>query len=137
VFKITRKVEYALIALKHIRTKAQGELSSAKEITERYATPFDMTAKVMQILAQKGVLKSIQGAHGGYVLTRDLSEISLFDFVEMMEGSIGIAKCLHNTETNCELMKTCNIASPLNYLNDKLIGFYKAMSLANILERTA
>ena len=137
MFKITRKIEYGLIALKHIKTKGQSELTTAKEITDRYFTPFDVTAKVMQILAQKGVLRSVQGAHGGYVLTKDLGEISLYDFVEMVEGSMGIAKCLHGEGPACDLSSTCNIASPLTYLNQKIISFYKDLSLANILERSA
>ena len=65
--KINRKLEYALIGLKHMRAKAPGELTSVKELATAYGVPFDAASRVMQILAQNGVLISEQGAHGGYM----------------------------------------------------------------------
>ena len=79
--KINRKVEYALIALKHMRGKAPGELTSAKEISSIYGSPFDVTARVMQVLTQKNILRSEQGAHGGYQITKDLNRVSVYDLM--------------------------------------------------------
>lgn len=134
--KINRKVEYALIALKHMRAKAPGELTTAKELSSIYGSPFDVTSRVLQVLAQKGVLKSEQGAHGGYQITRDLSRVSLYQLVEMILGPILVAKCLHQDdgEVGCEIRGTCNIVSPVQTLNRKLADFYRGLSVAELLE---
>lgn len=133
--KINRKVEYALIGLKHMRGKQPGELTTIKEISSLYGCPFDATSRVMQILAQRGILRSEQGAHGGYQITKDLNRVSLHDVVEMIMGPIGMAKCLHgDAESACEIRETCNIVSPVTILNRKLAEFYKGVTIAEILD---
>ena len=131
--RINRKVEYALMALKHMRAKAPGELTTAKEVSELFGSPFDATARALQMLAQKGVLRSEQGAHGGYQITRDLGRVSLHDLMEMLLGPLGVARCLNESEVPCEIRGTCNIVSPMQALNRKLSEFYRALSVAELL----
>jgi len=134
MFKVNRKIEYALIALKHMHQKHPGELSTAKEISKIYKTPFDATSRVMQLMAQKGLLKSEQGAHGGYQILKDLSKISFLDLVEIIEGSIHMVNCLYEDESHCDLTPTCNIISPITWLNERLKDFYKNLSIRELLE---
>src|SRR6476620_12741582 len=100
--KINRKVEYALMALKHMRAKTPGELTSAKEICDLYGAPFDGMSRVLQILGQNGILKSEQGAQGGYQITRDLTKVSLQEIIEAISGKIEIAKCLSGAADACD-----------------------------------
>jgi len=136
--KINRKLEYALMALKHMSGKIPGELTSAKEVSDSYHTPFDATARVMQQMAQKGgILRAEYGVNGGYQITKDLAKISIHDLVEIIEGPTALVKCLHK-EAPCEIQGTCNIVSPITNLNQKLTEFYKGVSLKELLvERTA
>lgn len=131
--KINRKLEYALMALKHMSHKVPGELTTAKEVVDETGCPFDATARVLQVLAQKGLLKSEQGAHGGYLIVRDLSKVSFHELTEMILGPLGIVKCLHG-EDQCELIDRCNILSPVGLLNRKLMEFYKTLSVAELLK---
>ena len=68
--------------------KAQGQLTSAKELCEIYSTPFDPTSRVLQIMTQKEILNAVQGAHGGYQIIGDLSRISLRTLSDMIAGPI-------------------------------------------------
>ena len=132
--KINRKVEYALIGLKHMRAKQPGELTSVKEIASLYGCPFEATSKVMQTLAGRGLIRSEQGAHGGYQLVRDLNRVSLYEIMEMVVGPVEIAKCLHESDNSCDLKNTCNLVSPITTLNRRLVEFYKSLSVGEILE---
>ena len=132
--KINRKVEYALMALRHMLVKTPGELTSAKEVSDLFATPFDVTARVLQVMAQKEILKSVQGAHGGYLITRDLTRLSLFELMELLLGPVAVAKCLHEAE-GCEMLHACNIVTPMQNLNRRLIDFYKGMTVAELLQQ--
>ncbi|WP_413585995.1 RrF2 family transcriptional regulator [Bdellovibrio sp. HCB274] len=136
--KINRKLEYALMALKYMSQKIPGELTSAKEVSDAFNTPFDATARVMQQMAQKGgFLRAEYGANGGYQITKDLAKVSIHDLVEVIEGPTALVKCLHK-EAPCEIQGTCNIVSPITTLNNKLTDFYKSVSLKDLLvERTA
>ena len=138
--KINRKLEYALIGLKHMRAKAPGELTSVKELATAYGCPFDATSRVMQILAQSGVLISEQGAHGGYMIGRDLTRVSFQDLSEILLGKIAIARCLSDhpsEESACDMRGSCNIVTPVQILNRKLTEFYRGLSVADLLETRA
>ena len=134
MFKISRKVEYALIVLQHLSHQPQGQLTTVKEVCDKYRAPFEVVAKVMQQLSNKKILKSEQGAHGGYLVQCDLSKFSFFDLVEIIEGPVGLVKCLHNEKApQCELFSNCNIVSPLSFLNERLIQFYQDLTLTDLL----
>ena len=98
MIKLSRKMEYSLVALKHMAGKIPGELTSAKEISEKYHTPFDVTARAMQALASCGLLKSEQGSLGGYSIAKDLSRVTFYDLLEVVEGPTQIVKCLQKDE---------------------------------------
>lgn len=134
--KINRKLEYALMALKYMSKKIPGELTTAKEVSDSFRTPFDATARVMQQMAQKGgILRSEYGASGGYQITKDLAKVSIQDLIDIIEGPTALVKCLHKEgeEGRCDIKDTCNILSPVKYLNQKLSDFYKGISLKEVL----
>lgn len=130
--RMNRKLEYALMALKHMSSKVPGQLTSAKEVVEATGVPFDATARVMQTMASRGLLRSEQGAHGGYVIMRDLGKVTLFELYEMILGRLETARCMSDA-AGCELHETCNIQSPMNVLHRRMTDFYRGVSLAELL----
>lgn len=132
--RLNRKVEYALMGLKIMAVKRPGELTSAKEIVESTGSPFDATARVLQQMAQKGILRSEQGAHGGYVVIRDLAKVSLYELMELIMGPLAVAKCVgEDAGGSCDLRQKCNITSPVGLLNRKIGEFYQSLSIAELL----
>ncbi len=134
---LNRKVEYALMALRVMSDKGKSKLTTAKEVVELTGAPFDATARVMQAMAQRGLLKSEQGAYGGYFLTKNLSKVSLLDLVEIIEGPKHITRCLHEKKS-CDLSDTCNLQSSLSELNRRLKVFYQNVTIKELIknERT-
>lgn len=130
--KVNRKIEYSLMALKHMSTKLPGELTTAKEVSDLCQAPFDATARVMQVMAQQGWLKSEHGAFGGYQITKDLSRVTLHDLMNVIQGPTKIARCLNRAEP-CDIQSSCNIISPINSLNQRLTDFYKSVTIKEIL----
>ena len=134
--KLNRKIEYSLMALKYIQERQSSNKVTAKEVSDSVHAPFDVIARVMQMMAQKGLLASEQGATGGYRLNQDLKEISLFQLVEIIEGPTALVKCI-TEDGSCDIGTTCNIASPIKSLNNKLNLFFKNIPLSELLvERT-
>ena len=121
------------MALKHMASKVPGERTSAKEVVDETGCPFDATARVLQTLVHKGLLQSEQGAHGGYLLVRDLSKVTLYELIEAILGPLGVVRCLHGEES-CELIDRCNIVGPIGILNRKLVEFYRSLSVAELLK---
>lgn len=139
MLKINKKVEYALIALKFLADKTQPNahgdytLTSAREICDQFNTPFDTTAKVMQVMNNHEVLKSTKGIKGGYALNKDLSQVTYMNLVRMIEGKTMGRVCV-NTKGTCELLGKCNITTPVELLNRKLNVFLENLTLADLLQ---
>jgi Rrf2 family protein len=137
MLKINKKVEYALMALKFMADKTnQAPLVSAREICDEFQTPFDTTAKVMQVMNSHDILKSVKGIKGGYSLNKSLSTITYMELVRMIEGKEEIGRVCTNHKGTCELLGKCNISTPVENLNKKLNGFLENLTLAELLQGT-
>lgn len=134
MLKVNRKVEYALIALKHMQQKPKGQLTTVREICEHYGTPFDPVAHVMRILNARHVVQSEQGAHGGYRLLEDTRRLSFASLIEMIEGKLAFVECVRKERANCGIQDTCNIAGPMNQLNLRMIEFLQSVMVGDIID---
>lgn len=134
MFKINRKIEYALIALKYMSHKMPGQLTSAKELCDIYKTPFDPTSRVLQIMTQRGILQAEQGAKGGYQIVKDLSQVSVKELSDMIIGPIEIANCIHRGYSNCEITTQCHIIAPMLNLNEKINNMFADMRITDLIE---
>ena len=76
MLKITKKTEYALIALTHIKG-SQDLLISSKDISKHYNIPTELMAKTLQLMARVGYIKAVKGSRGGYQSNSDLDKVSL------------------------------------------------------------
>ena len=133
VIKINKKVEYSMIALKYIASQKSDELTSAREICDRFKTPFDTTAKVLQIMNNKGLLNSTKGIKGGYSLARPLSQITFTELNGMIEGKTEFTSFCESTKGLCDLYQICNIVTPVDTLNRKINSFLGELTLDELL----
>ena len=132
MFKVNRKIEYALIALKYINSKPK-DLVSAKEICDIYHAPFDPTSRVLQIMAQHEIVRAEQGAHGGYQILKDLTKVSLQDLTDIIEGPVEIVNCFHGNYSHCDITSSCNVISPMLNLNERISTFFKTINVQELI----
>lgn len=132
MLKITRKVEYALIALRHMQEKDHGELTNAKEIAEQYVMPVELLAKTLQHLTREGILTAVQGPHGGYRINKSLDDINMKDFFEKLEGPLGMMDCYFDSD--CTLIPMCNIRTPIQRINDSMRSMFEHMSVGEVTQ---
>jgi Rrf2 family protein len=131
---MNKKVEYALMVLKVIAEKPAQSLTSARELCDELKTPFDTTAKVMQVMNNNEILKSVQGIKGGYFLNIPLEKITYLDLVRMIEGKKEIGRICTSTKGTCELINSCNIITPVDILNKKLNSYLDTLTLKDLLQ---
>ena len=132
MLKITRKVEYALIALRHMQSKNLDELTSAKEIANQYGIPQQLLAKTLQQMARDRILEAVQGPAGGYRILANLDRISLKDFFEKLEGPLGMMDCYF--ESDCIQISACNIRVPIQRIKDNLRNMFNQMTLQEVTQ---
>ncbi|MHC5938810.1 RrF2 family transcriptional regulator [Nostoc sp.] len=85
---ISNKSEYALLALLELATcYPKGEALQIREIAVLQDIPNRYLEQLLATLRRGGLIKSIRGAKGGYVLARDPQKITVLDAFSCMEGS--------------------------------------------------
>ena len=78
----------------------------AQEIAEALDAPANYLSKVLRLLAQRGLLESSRGPHGGFRLAVPPSEITLADVLAVIDDSAPSAICLLG-DRPCDLENPC------------------------------
>ncbi len=86
--KITARVEYAVLALFELALGSADCQIQAREISTRQRIPLRFLEQILIQLKKAGLVKSVRGASGGYLLGREASAITLKDVVEAVEGEL-------------------------------------------------
>ncbi len=118
MLRLSKKADYALIAMKHLALRVDGGSSSAREIAEGYDIPVELMAKVLQRLARSGLLVSQQGTRGGYLLARPAAQISVADVIQAVDGPLTVTAC--GTDETCDQYAKCNVRDPLWKIKDRI-----------------
>ncbi len=134
MFKLSKKVEYGLIAMKHIAISGELNPCSAKEISDKYKIPYDLLSKILQKLKKHNLLASVQGTHGGYKLNENPEEISLATIFNAIEGFEYILDCgTGDDPNNCKLYETCILSDPLQKIQRELNAYFNRTKLSEIV----
>jgi FeS assembly SUF system regulator len=133
MLRLSKKADYALMAMKHlaIKSAAGPSSTSAREIAEQYDIPIELMAKVLQRLARSGLLTSHQGTRGGYTLSRSTASISVADIIQAIDGPLTVTACSTQDE-GCEQFEKCNVRDPLWRIKDRILSALSTCSLAEI-----
>jgi Rrf2 family protein len=131
MLRLSKKADYALMALKHLATRTDVMSASAREIAEAYDIPVELMAKVLQRLARRGLLVSHQGTHGGYRLAKAPSAISVADIIQAIDGPLTVTACSTEAE-NCGQYSKCSVRDPLWRIKDRILAALATCSLQEV-----
>lgn len=131
MLRLSKKADYALMAMKHLAQKGGASSTSAREIAEQYDIPIELMAKVLQRLVRIGLLASTQGTRGGYTLGREPAAISVADVIEAIDGPFTVTAC--STEKNdCDQYSKCSIRDPLWQIRERIAAALGTVTIAEI-----
>ena len=132
MLRLSKKSDYALIAMKHLATRPDGGgSSSAREISESYDIPLELLAKVLQRLVRARLLVSVQGTRGGYRLGRSAQLISVADVIQAVDGPVTMTACSED-DHNCGQFTKCSIRDPLWKIKNRILESLNTVSIAEM-----
>ena len=132
-----------------IFTKATAYSLQALIELAKYDTPKDVNflslhsnlpkpflAKLLQNLSKKGIVKSIKGIHGGFLLVKKPSEISIYDIFKAMEDKDSIVFYCSNSGDNCIKKREtiCSLGSFFTKLEDEVATILKKYTLEDVIK---
>ena len=130
---LTRASEYALLSLDVIRNAERP--IGAEQLANELSIPKSFLAKILQSLAKAGILESRKGAHGGFVLAKDVNEITVHSIILAAEGKApAVFDCTSymNTCPNGAI-GNCAISPFLANFQTKIDDFLHGLTLGEIL----
>jgi Rrf2 family protein len=133
VLKLTKKADYALMAMKHLAERANVGSLSAKDVADAYGIPPEALAKILQRLAKAGLLQSQHGTNGGYTLGRPAHTISAFEVIQAIDGPLFITSCV-TVRGECDQSDRCNIREPLRKVNESIEAVLKRIKISHMRE---
>lgn len=135
MFTLTKKVDYALIALSHLASNGR-KIDNARAIAQRYHVPISLLMNILKGLAQEGLLRSVRGSKGGYSLAVELNSVTLHRLIEILEGPVQFVQCADPASaengTGCDLQHVCPISRPAKRVRDRLEQFLKEITVADL-----
>jgi len=145
MLRLSKKADYALIAMKHLAMKSVSQrgsalpasaalpavAASAREIAEQYDIPVELMAKVLQRLVRTGLLVSTQGTRGGYTLSRASGTISVGDVIQAIDGPFTVTAC-SSDNNDCEQFGKCSIRDPLWQIKERIVAALGTVTLAQM-----
>ncbi len=133
MLKLTKKADYALMAMKHLAEHAAGASRSAKDVADAFGIPPEALAKILQRLAKAGLLHSQHGINGGYVLARPAHTISAFEVIQAIDGPLFITSCV-TQRGECDQTDRCNIREPLRKVNESIEAVLRRIKISHMRE---
>ncbi len=129
---LTRKTEYGLIAMCHL-ARIGRKVVSARDIAEEHGVPLALLMNVMKKLNRAGLINSVRGARGGYVLNTAPNEVSLARLIESVEGPVNLVRCTSTREDRrCGLTQSCTIRRSVVKVHLKLRQFLDEVTIADL-----
>ena len=131
MFRLSKKTDYALMALQYLASKGASGVVSARAIAERFDIPLELLAKILQQLAHQGLVAAHKGIHGGYQLARPALAISVADVAEAIDGPMTLTACSH-VDVRCEQFATCTVRDPLWQIRERILSVLQTVTVADM-----
>lgn len=131
MLRLSKKADYALLAMRHLAAHPDRGATSARELAETYDIPAELLAKVLQRLVRGRLLESQQGIRGGYALGRPAEAISVAEVIQAVDGPLTVTACTE-VDHSCEQYAKCNIRDPLWRIKDRIVSALAATSVAEL-----
>ena len=135
--KITTKGRYGLRALIDLAQYSEIEPVSINSIATRQGISERYLEQLMTLLKKAGLIKSIRGAGGGYVLAKPVEEISVGDVLRALEGSLEPVECAAFSQgDSCEAAGGCVTKYVWKRINESINRTVDEISLKQLVEES-
>jgi Rrf2 family iron-sulfur cluster assembly transcriptional regulator len=135
--QISTKGKYSVRAVLDIAQHSNGSPVSLGAISKREGISLLFLEQLFQQLRKGDIVKSVRGPHGGYVLARDSSEITIGDIVRLIEPPLYSHSCFKNESAeNCRIGETCLGGAIWKQLAEHIDTFLDSITVADLANKT-
>jgi Rrf2 family protein len=130
---ISTKGRYALRVLIDLAEHRGGKPVPLKDVADRQ----DISKKYLEIIVKElvagGFVSGVSGKGGGYRLTRDPKDYTVWEVLDHMEGSMAVVTCLASPDYVCERKPFCKTLPMWQEFNDMVYDFFQSRTLEDLV----
>ncbi|HEX9701936.1 MAG TPA: Rrf2 family transcriptional regulator [Rhodospirillales bacterium] len=134
--KLSTKGRYAVMAMVDLATHADGKPIALADVAERQEISLSYLEQLFGKLRRGGLVKSVRGPGGGYLLARTSAETRIADIILAVDEPIKATRCTPGSPAGCKSNKSRCLTHDLwEELGNKIFLYLNSVSLADVVER--
>ncbi len=132
--RLSTKTRYGTRAVLDIALHAQkgparlGDISERQEISRKYL------GQIISQLLAAGILESIRGPQGGYILSREPKEIRLGEIIRTLDGPFAPVRCVDRPDL-CNRTEKCAVREVWSRAKESMESLFDRITVADLMER--
>lgn len=130
---ITKKAEYAIMALAELALQGIGTKVTTAEIARRRQIPANLTVQLISKLRDAGLVTSARGPAGGVQLAQEPDSINLRKIIEIIDGPMVITRCLLREEP-CRSRTGCKLRGIWAEAQAKMLEVLEGVTIIELAE---
>lgn len=131
--KLTTKCRYGVRAILEISKNYGRCPTKRKDISRIQNIPDSFLENILIDLKHNGIISSIRGAKGGFVLKRAPKDISMYDILSSLEGKLILVDCVHAPDV-CKKSGDCVVRGVWGKLQQAQEDILKETTIQSLLE---
>jgi Rrf2 family transcriptional regulator, cysteine metabolism repressor len=131
--KISTKGRYGLRAMIDLAINSAGDHVSLNSIAERQNVSENYLEQVFSTLRKAGLVKSIKGAQGGYVLSDRASNITVGDVLRALEGNLSVIDDASEAKSGSKSMEQCLSKNVWERINESVNSIVDSISVEDLV----
>lgn len=132
MMRLTTLSRYGVRSLFDMAYYGGGKPVSASDISKRQDISLNYIGQIFLKLKRAGLINSIRGRTGGYVLSRPPEDITLLEIIEAVEGPILLVNCPTNI-TLCSIIENCVTRPRWRKAGELLKDYFGKVSIDDLI----
>lgn len=131
--RLSTRCRYGVHAMFDLAQNYGEGPQTIRSIAERQMVPEQYLEQIIGVLRREGLVKSLRGAQGGYMLAKEPSQISIGELIRLLEGPVIIADCTADAD-NCVRSGQCPSRVVWERLTDCINDVIDGITLQDMLQ---
>ena len=135
--RVSARTEYALLALLELAGRKDAAPLQSRGISAATGVPKPFHDQLLLSLRRSGLVRSVRGPGGGYVLAKAPSDITLRDAIAAVEGGSLTTQCGIKSQdgSDCRKLPVCALLEVWKEVDSAIVRILSAKTLADLHER--
>ena len=131
---ISTKGRYSIRILLDLAIHRNGEYIPMKDVAERQGISLKYIERILPVLKENGLIDSVHGKGGGYKLTREADQYTLWEILRLTEGDLAPVACLKDGAPSCDKAAECRTLPVWKNYYKMTVDYFSGITLADLMD---